>query len=664
MALEARLLVLPWAMAAAFSSPALALGLGDIQTGSRLGEPLSAEIPVYLQQGQFVSAECFRLVEPGQDLPWLKQGSFSLNGKLLRLRSARPVTDPILQLAIQVGCGHDLRREYTLMLPPPVQTVAAVPARREDVTGAGVLPGGRPVVEGETPASIAAALYPHLSHAEQRRFARALIRANRHLGLKQSRGVHQTLPAGQELVIPELPPPPPPVRPAPEPAVSRQEHAPPVSRTSESLTRHALPALEAAAGAGDRLVLGAEPGGEVPGLALRLAPELGTVPGDGEASTELQRMRKLLRLEYQMLAFLENHAETASLPPEERLRALESVLGEAAPPVPAATPPAPHAPEPQAPARKPGPVEAPDGEALDWAWLLAGAGLLGGGALLWQRWRRRRQEAAALTLEEEPGLSPARLDSVPAIVDPLDELDLPPAAPKPFSGPGAPLSLIPSSPLLDDVPLAEPQAVPAADAPGKDLGPQSHLDASVDEVFTHNPVMELAEIMLSFGRVKGAAQALQEYIDHNPKEALQPWVKLLDIYRQAGMQAEFESLAKSLNENFNVELLQWSDVPKPGEPGAVDFVLELVPQHADQGAAVRPHSIEGMSHICERIQALWGTEECYRYIQELLRDNRGGTRQGFPLPVVDELLFLSEILLQDVYRTPLAPDIDLSAETL
>ena len=40
--------------------------------------------------------------------------------------------------------------------------------------------------------------------------------------------------------------------------------------------------------------------------------------------------------------------------------------------------------------------------------------------------------------------------------------------------------------------------------------------ATVDEHFEANPVMELADIMLSFGRVKGAAQALQEYIDNNP----------------------------------------------------------------------------------------------------------------------------------------------------
>ena len=82
-------------------------------------------------------------------------------------------------------------------------------------------------------------------------------------------------------------------------------------------------------------------------------------------------------------------------------------------------------------------------------------------------------------------------------------------------------------------------------------------NATVDEHFEANPVMELADIMLSFGRVKGAAQALQEFIDHNPQEALQPWIRLMDVYRMAGMRAEFEQVARNLNQHFNVEVQSW-----------------------------------------------------------------------------------------------------------
>ena len=81
-----------------------------------------------------------------------------------------------------------------------------------------------------------------------------------------------------------------------------------------------------------------------------------------------------------------------------------------------------------------------------------------------------------------------------------------------------------SSPVdLPSIPEGEAPAPPVQVQPA----PRNNLDLAFSvsrqrststEV---NPVMELAEIMLSFGRVKGCP-ALQEYIDQSPKEALQP----------------------------------------------------------------------------------------------------------------------------------------------
>jgi hypothetical protein len=45
-------------------------------------------------------------------------------------------------------------------------------------------------------------------------------------------------------------------------------------------------------------------------------------------------------------------------------------------------------------------------------------------------------------------------------------------------------------------------------------------------------VVELAEIMLSFGRTKGAQRALEEFIAQQPTAAVTPWLKLLEVHRQ------------------------------------------------------------------------------------------------------------------------------------
>lgn len=138
-----------------------------------------------------------------------------------------------------------------------------------------------------------------------------------------------------------------------------------------------------------------------------------------------------------------------------------------------------------------------------------------------------------------------------------------------------------------------------------------------------SPEMELAEIMLSFGHIEGAAQTLQEYILANPKEALQQWIRQLEIYRAKGMCTEFEALAASLNQKFNVEIVNW-DIATPGEQ--LEMTLELLP------------------HIRDQIDAMWGTPECLEYLQKLLRDNREGQRNGFSLPVAKEILTLIDLM--------------------
>jgi hypothetical protein len=159
---------------------------------------------------------------------------------------------------------------------------------------------------------------------------------------------------------------------------------------------------------------------------------------------------------------------------------------------------------------------------------------------------------------------------------------------------------------------------------------------TLDEHFEVNPVMELADIMLSFGRVKGAAQALQEFIDNNPQEALQPWIRLMDVYRMAGMRAEFENVARNLNQHFNVEVQSW-------EQGSGQ--LEIVPMdNADvPPVAPRPQCLEDLPRLMNTAVELWKEGDVVGYLYQLLRDNRGGQRAGFALPVVEDILFLIEL---------------------
>lgn len=136
------------------------------------------------------------------------------------------------------------------------------------------------------------------------------------------------------------------------------------------------------------------------------------------------------------------------------------------------------------------------------------------------------------------------------------------------------------------------------------------------------PTLQLAEIMLSMGLEQGAAQALIEYTETNPRHAIYHWLKLLGIYRSRGMQKEFAVTAEKLRLYFNIQAAEW------GTP-----------------AASEAPTLENFSRVAEHVQKIWSQpEECMTYLRHLLEDNREGARAGFPQSVAEEILLLVEIL--------------------
>lgn len=139
-------------------------------------------------------------------------------------------------------------------------------------------------------------------------------------------------------------------------------------------------------------------------------------------------------------------------------------------------------------------------------------------------------------------------------------------------------------------------------------------------------VMELAEVMLAFGRSGQAIDTLGQYIRDNPRQAVDPWFKLLDLYRQSDLRAEFDHLAADLHKHFNVAITTWDDYPE--RPSA------------------EPPTLESLPHIMARLTETWGSQDGLAYLDKLLADNRGGQRIGFSMDIVRDILFLRNVLRQ------------------
>ena len=576
-----------------------AVGLGELRGQPALGERLQLSIVLLGADKQALDATCFRLIQPSGagDLPWLKKATMSIRKStppVLEIRSDILLREPIMQLAVQMTCGVEVSREYVLLASPLNDALSVVAASRPE-----------------------------------REIQRAPVQ-----------------------ITPRT------VRPprAPVEPIEMQPRLKP-QRVEKRAAAVRLP---------DRLTVAG--GSNVGEPSLRLATEILSWRGGAAEAKEPQR--EILRLEFRMLSALHEQV-TTQMATAEKLRNMETTLielqqrttdfaqrvektGSGAGPITtdASTQKIelpvnqPTSPTVATPAARSSPAVSPphvaSAESASWLseWSLYG-GILGAilgvaGWLGWQKYRAR-QQVLVMSEDEFPFESP-EMEVDPQRNDEREEFG------------GVDLSVEPSAmgmPMRVDLQLdggedshAREVVVPVEPSPVAHDSLMSISAATVDEHFEANPVMELADIMLSFGRVKGAAQALQEYIDNNPQEALQPWIRLMDVYRMAGMRSEFESVAANLNQNFNVEVQHWEAAPSASDDQMVDLVLDEI---APLPVAPRPQSLEDMPRIMAMVCEIWSTGDVVGYLYQLLRDNRGGKRVGFALPVVEEILFLVEL---------------------
>lgn len=189
--------------------------------------------------------------------------------------------------------------------------------------------------------------------------------------------------------------------------------------------------------------------------------------------------------------------------------------------------------------------------------------------------------------------------------------------------------------VLDEAPPTAPGVI---DDVKQEL-PVKHME--VDESGDWSTMIELADIMVCFGRIKGATQALEEFLARDPGTALVPWLKLLEIYRTNDMREDFEAYSIKLRAHFNVAPASWEMagecITQPlaplDEKGlSIEELLQKLP------------TIGELPHIMDNIRNSWDSPDGLTYLRHLLRDTRDGKRSGFPLAIARELQFLVDLL--------------------
>lgn len=107
-----------------FSSQSMALGLGNLDVRSSLGEPLIAKVGLYDASSK-VAEDCFTFqlqtengeVKLAADVQLKKASAEAMH---LWIHGMQVINDPIVELTVQYHCEEQLSRHYTVLLDPPI----------------------------------------------------------------------------------------------------------------------------------------------------------------------------------------------------------------------------------------------------------------------------------------------------------------------------------------------------------------------------------------------------------------------------------------------------------------------------------------------------------------------------------------------------------------
>lgn len=586
-----RLFSLTVLASALLAANANAAGFGEIILHSRVGEALRAEVPLIGDRDGLETA-CFSLTNKTEsDLPVVAGARIKLvregNVPRLIITGHRPVADPIFVVALRANCGVELSRDYVLMPQPPL-SLAISAGQLPTAHSESPQPIRRPIPgrtwsanEGDSLAGLAEAMAPD-SPAKQRRLLAALQSANPDIAPDQplAEGSAVRIPAPRKAVRP------------PRPAAQHSE-SPVLALAGQSPAGELSPTTPTPATTGDRVVLGAPPADIRPDE--RTGPPRSSMP---DVEQRILKMETTIGLLSDQVTKL-NEAitlATESLVLQQKLQAAQA--SQAASSALTAPPPPPAAPEPR------------QDNSNSWLQLLLSA-LVGGGIASFTAHllSRRHQEQ---TLAELSGRL-ATTDQAPEIQ--------PSPPPPPTPRPPAPPTTLSRQPAVEPPPARWEAAPTAVDL---DLGEPAPGDVSVDE---GDSALHLAEIMLSYGRVKGAVDVLATYIEKNAPDRIEPWLTLLNLYRRGNLREEFEVLMQRMRQRFNFQIPGWEQSQTP-----ISGLL----------------SLEDYSHIIHSLVDQWGTQPCMDELVNLIHDNRHGQRAGFPLEVIEEIVLLM-LILEEAY---------------
>ncbi|MBL8309500.1 MAG: hypothetical protein JNL19_03660 [Burkholderiales bacterium] len=636
---------LPIAVAAALAgsaTPVGALSFGTEQVSSYLGQPFVATIPLLGSSGDALEARCFRLSHSQRNdgIGSLLNGRVELQtssrAPQLIVRSLRPVDDPVLSFALESVCDTPIRREYTVLLDPPPVRAASVTPPVSAASSSSPAPSAPPAATAAVADGTSSARAPVGNDA-----ATASARGS---GAARDRGSAGAATS----VAPKRAPP-------PKPPVSRgsagQRPAPPVAKVQPTPAGDRLRVQAAADASGSPIADASLAALAIPRLRISsdlTSPQPGaagavgtTAPAD-ELGAAIAKDRRARLLAAPIEEDLAPRLEADLVVARRRLAEMQAQLTAAGATPPAASAPAAAAaPSSAETAKKAAPPAAPAPAAdsgwdwQEWIWVPAVALVAG---LLAFLLRQRRVQREQKRFAAEP---PITIVQTTAADTRFTGLATGATATRTVTDPQfaqtstrfpstAPQTLTQTAPF----PITHTQTNTEAERTAKALSEASErLNSPLfqpSDTASHVDVSELsqatdeAQVYADLGRNEQAIEILRAHIDAQTGDRTSPapWLMIFDLYRRTNNRSGYDQLAPLFRKRFNGRMPDWETY---GHELALDDGLEAFP------------------HLVARLERTWGTPDARKFLEDLLYDNRGGSRLGFSLAAYRDILLLLQL---------------------
>ena len=473
-----------------------ALGLGNINVKSHLGQPLRATIKI---QGasELKGEACFRVINDSSVENPIVNAIFKLSKIVgdtatLTVTTRQIINDPIANLVVLAECDANIRREYVLLLDPPL--VEAQPLAEDASQNAeteNMIADDATLADDNKNVTVKEIDEPRVQAQTLRTAAGSTKKSSakkQKSKTKANKNVVLTAGYNDEKVS---------IKPAASPKYDANESKPRLSISGEKTFSSTLGSTN--------LMLDRQ---------LHFTAE--TSPQAAVANIEMQDEATVLNnrmqhLEKQISALVQANQKLKA----ENLIAKNNIITQQ--------------------------LEQANSSSnkLDWLGYILGGALLLSGLTIAEKLRNRRQ-IQKLEDAEIAFLSPIETSNKPANFEEFKTNDdnFGPLTKQEFS------STVESP--IDEASSFEPTKV-------------AETTFSVDEFDSEHNILDHADVFLSHGRTSLAIQLLQNHLLDFPKNSVTIWLFLLDLLAKENMQGAYEQTALECKEHFNIRIAAFSN---------------------------------------------------------------------------------------------------------